>query len=135
MLVGISYLFTDGGINGAISSFLGGAQAIVNYFFSSRGKKLPKWLIIAYALMFVGLNLAVIESPIGLLALFASLCFVGSISAKNGKGYRFWQMINNLLWISYDFLTKSYGPLAIHSVLFGFILIGMLLNDYKIKRK
>jgi len=133
MFVGVSYLFTSAGINGLVSSFIGGLQAIINYFFNSNNKKIPKWLILAYVLMFLTLNLAVINSPIGLLAVFASLCFVGSISAKNGKGYRLWQIANSSLWISYDILSHSYGPLVTHSVLFGFTVVGMLINDYKIK--
>lgn len=135
MFVGLSYLFTSAGINGSVSSFIGGLQAIINYFFNKKGKKIPKWLILVYALMFLVLNLAVINSPIGILALLASLCFVGSISAKDGKGYRLWQIINSSLWITYDLLSHSYGPLVTHLVLFGFTVIGMLINDYKIKRK
>lgn len=133
MFVGVSYLFTSAGINGSVSSFIGGLQAIINYFFNSNNKKIPKWLILVYVLMFLALNLAVINSPTGLLALFASLCFVGSISAKNGKGYRLWQIVNSSLWISYDILSCSYGPLVTHSVLFGFTVVGMLINDYKVK--
>lgn len=133
MFVGISYLFTSAGINGSVSSFIGGLQAIINYFFNRNNKKIPKWLILVYVLIFLALNLAVINSPIGLLALFASLCFVGSISAKDGKGYRLWQIINSSLWISYDIFSCSYGPLVTHSVLFGFTVFGMLINDYKVK--
>ena len=133
MFVGVSYLFTSAGINGSVSSFIGGLQAIINYFFNRNNKKIPKWLILVYVLIFLALNLAVINSPIGLLALFASLCFVGSISAENGKGYRLWQIVNSSLWISYDILSCSYGPLVTHSVLFGFTIVGMLINDYKVK--
>jgi len=133
MFVGVSYLFTSAGINGSVSSFIGGLQAIINYFFNSNNKKIPKWLVLVYVLMFLALNLAVINSPTGLLALFASLCFVGSISAKNGKGYRLWQIVNSSLWISYDILSCSYGPLVTPSVLFGFTVVGLLINDYKVK--
>jgi len=135
VLVGISYLFTTAGINGAVSAFTGGLQAIINYFFNSKNKKIPTWLTTVYALMFLILNIAVTRSPIGILALLAALCFVGSISAKNGKGYRIWQILNSSLWISYDILSHSYGPLATHLVLFGFTIAGMLINDYKFKTK
>lgn len=135
MLVGTSYLFTSLGMNGAVSSFIGGAQAIVNYFFNAKKKPIPVWLIVVYALAFLLLNLAVLNSPVGILALLASLCFVGCISAKDGKGYRMWQIINSLLWICYDLLSKSYGPLTTHSVLFLFTVVGILINDLKGKGK
>lgn len=134
ILVGTSYLLTPLGINGAVSSYIGAAQAIINYIFNSKNRTLPIWLILIYVFLFVCINLAVINSPIGILALFASLCFIGSISAKNGKSYRIWQIINNSLWIFYDFLSHSYGPLATHSVLLLFTLIGVWINDLKIKQ-
>lgn len=131
VLVGASYLFTDLGINGAVSSFIGGGQAITSYFFSVKKKPLPVWLIVVYALLFLGVNLAALESPVGILAVLASLCFVGCVSAKNGKVFRFWQVLNNVLWIGYDILTCSYGPLATHCVLLAFTLLGAFINDRK----
>lgn len=131
VLVGASYLFTSLGINGAVSSFIGGGQAITSYFFSAKKKPLPVWLIVVYALLFLGINLATIESSIGILAILASLCFVGCVSAKSGKVYRVWQALNNVLWIGYDILSCSYGPLATHSVLLVFTLLGSFINDRK----
>ena len=88
VLVGTSYLFTPTGINGAVSSYIGGVQAFINYFYNVKKKKIPVWLILFYVMLFVCMNLAVINSPIGILALCASLCFVGIISSKDGKGFR-----------------------------------------------
>lgn len=133
MLIGSSYLFTDLGLNGAVSSFIGGGQAITNYIFSAKKKPIPLWLVAVYVLLFLSINLAALNSPIGILALLASLCFVGCVSAKSGKVYRVWQTINSSLWIVYDFLSASYGPLVTHSVLLLFTLLGTFLNDRKAK--
>lgn len=135
VLVGASYLFTPLGINGAVSSFVGAAQTIINYAFNAKNKKIPLWLTLIYVLLFLCLNIAVLNSPVGILALLASLCFVGSICAKDGKGYRMWQIINSSLWISYDFLSRSYGPLVTHFVLFCFTVIGILINDCRKKEQ
>ena len=131
ILIGTSYLFTPAGINGAVSSFIGCSQAVINYFYNIRNKKIPIWVIVLYAILFAGMNLAVINSPVGLLALFASLCFVGMVSAKNGKGFRLWQLLNCSLWVTYDFLSHSYGPLSTHLILFGFTVFGIIINDLK----
>ena len=131
VLTGTGYLFEAAGLNGAVSAYIGGAQAIINYFFNAKKKPIPVWLTLVYAGLFLFMNLAVLDSPVGILALLASLCFVGCVSAKSGKGYRVWQMLNSLLWISYDLLSHSYGPLVTHSVLFLFTLFGALINDYK----
>lgn len=132
-LVATSYLFTNDGVNGAVSSYLGSIQAIVNFCFTSKNKPIPIWLLCVYALSFIVVNLAVLESPIGILALAATLCFVGCVSSKTGAGYRIWQTANNLLWIVYDILSHSYGPLVTHTVLCLFTVAGILLNDRKRK--
>lgn len=135
ILIGTSYLFADSGMNGVVSSYVGAVQTFINYFYNKKQKKIPVWLILAYVLAFLCMNLTVLESAIGILALLASLCFVGCISAKDGKGYRFWQIINSLLWISYDILSKSYGPLVTHGILFVFTIVGVLINDYRTSEK
>ncbi|MBR5442465.1 MAG: hypothetical protein IKV44_05890, partial [Clostridia bacterium] len=50
----ISYLIGGQGINGAASCFVGAAQSIINYFFDSKNKPLPKWLVAIYGLSFIG---------------------------------------------------------------------------------
>ena len=134
VLIGTSYLFADSGINGAVSCYVGAGQTFINYFYNEKSKKIPIWLITIYVIIFIFMNITVLESAIGILALLASLCFVGCISAKNGKEYRLWQIINSSLWISYDVLSKSYGPLITHGILFGFTIIGMLINDFSLKK-
>ena len=126
-----SYLFTAEGMNGAVSSYIGSIQALINLFYAQKEKKIPVWLLILYALSFIVANLAVLSDPVGYVALLATLCFVGCVSAKTGKGYRIWQTANNLLWILYDILSHSYGPLVTHTVLCLFTVAGILLNDGK----
>ncbi len=135
LLVATSYLFTDNGVNGAISSYIGSAQALINIFFAKRNKKIPVWLLVVYALSFIVANFAVLSDAIGIVALMATLCFVGCVSSKTGTGYRIWQTANNLLWILYDILSASYGPLVTHSVLCLFTLAGILWNDLRKKER
>lgn len=131
VLVALSYVFAIDGINGAVSSFIGATQAIVNYIFNAKKKPVPIWLIVIYALSFIVVNLAVLKSAVGILAIMATLCFVGCVLAKSGKVYRIWGATNCALWIIYDILTKSYAPLVTHSVLCSFTIIGILINDFK----
>ena len=132
ILVAVSYLFGGSGINGAASCFLGGAQAIINYFFDSKNKPLPKWLVAIYALSFIVLNLAVGGfSAIGILAIVASLTFIMCIGQKSGAKYRFWTIVNNVLWCLYDIFSKSFGALATHIPLMIFTIVGMIIHDKK----
>lgn len=132
VLVATSYLVGGSGINGAASCYLGGAQAIINYFFESKNKPLPKWLVAIYALSFIAVNIAVGGfSASGILAIAACLVFIMCIGQKNGAKYRFWTILNNFLWIIYDLITKSYGALTSHVPLLIFTVTGMIIHDRK----
>lgn len=133
LLVATSYLFTDNGVNGAISSYIGSAQALINIFYAKKNQKIPVWLLVVYALSFIVANVAVLSDAVGIVALLATLCFVGCVSSQTGTGYRIWQTANNLLWILYDILSASYGPLVTHCVMCLFTVIGILWNDLRKK--
>ncbi len=132
-LVATSYLFVENGLNGAVSSYIGSIQAFINLFYAKKNKKIPVWLLVIYALSFIVANVAVLSDSVGIIALLATLCFVGCVSSKTGTGYRIWQTANNLLWILYDILSQSYGPLVTHTVLCLFTVAGILWNDLRKK--
>lgn len=135
--IAVSYLLAGEGINGAASCFIGAAQSVINYFFDSKGKPLPKWLIGIYMAAFVVVNLAVSFSsgfnPLCLLAIVASLTFVMMIDQDNGAKYRFWVICNSVLWCVYDVLSKSPSNFATHVCLLAFTVVGMIIHDRKTK--
>ncbi len=135
--IAVSYLLAGEGINGAASCFIGAAQSVINYFFDSKGKPLPKWLIGIYMAAFVVVNLVVSFStgfnPLCLLAIVASLTFVMMIDQDNGAKYRFWVICNSVLWCIYDILSKSPSNFATHVCLLTFTLVGMIIHDRKKK--
>lgn len=132
ILVATSYLVGGSGFNGAASCYIGGIQAIINYFFDSKNKPLPKWLVAIYALAFVVCNLVVGGfKPLVILAIVASLTFVMCIGQTSGAKYRFWTIINIGLWCLYDIFSKSYSALITHGVLLVFTIIGMIVHDKK----
>lgn len=137
--IAIGYLVGGQGLNGAASCFIGAAQSVINYFFDSKGKPLPKWLIGIYMAAFVLVNLAVGMSggfdPLCLLAIVASLTFVMMIDQDNGAKYRFWVICNSVLWCLYDILSKSIPSLVTHVSLLIFTVIGMIIHDVKKKKE
>lgn len=134
VLVATSYLVGGSGFNGAASCYIGGIQAIINYFFDSKNKPLPKWLIALYCLAFIVCNLLVGGvQPLVILAIVASLTFVMCIGQSSGAKYRFWTIINIGLWCLYDILSESYSALITHVVLLVFTIVGMIAHDRKKK--
>ena len=131
-LVATSYLLT-GAYNGAASCFVGAAQSIINYFFDKKNKKLPIWLIVIYALAFIGVNLWVFKQIFDLVAMIASLTFIMCVGQKSGRKYRVWTFINTALWITYDLLMGSYGPLVTHLILLGTVISGFIMHDIRKK--
>ena len=127
-LVATSYVLT-GAFTGAASCFVGSVQTIINYFFDRKNKQLPKWLLAAYALSFIVVNLLVFNRLTDLIALLGTLVFIAAISQKNGKQYRLWILINTLLWITYDLVSLSFGPLSTHLIQLTTIVVGMVVHD------
>lgn len=132
VLVATSYLVGGSGINGAASCYVGSIQAIINYFFDSRCKARPKWLIAMYAISFIGVNLAVGGiKPLTFLAITACMVFILSIGQKNGARYRRCTILNNFIWCVYAVLSGSYGALATHIPIIIFSVTGMIIHDRK----
>ena len=134
ILVATSYLLT-GESNGAVSCFIGGAQTIINYFFDRKNKSLPIWLIVIYALAFILMNMLVFEVLEDLVAMLASLSFILCIGQKNGMKYRLCTALNSSLWITYDLISRAYGPLLTHGILFGTVIFGIIIHDIRKKEE
>ncbi len=130
ILIATSYLLT-GAFNGAASCFVGGAQAIINFFFDKKEKKLPVWLIVIYALAFIIVNLFAFSVPTDLIAMIASLTFIMCIGQKTGTKYRVWTFINTALWLVYDVINFAWGPVLTHSILLTTVISGIVIHDIK----
>lgn len=131
-LIGIAYLI-NGGINGAVSSFLGAIVTIINYLFTRGGKKIPVWLSICYAIIFTVVNIVVANglSLPSILVIITAYAYIMCIAQENGKMYRVWATLNVVVWCAYDLAGALYAPLMQHSVQLVITLIGMIIHDRK----
>ena len=137
VLVATSYLIDGKGINGAAACYLGAIMSIINYFFDSRQKQVPKWLLAVYALCMICVNLWVAGglSPLVVLVITATLIFIMCIGQPNGAKYRFWTVINILLWCIYDVVAPAFPSLVTHVSVLIFTLVGMIIYDRKKEQK
>ena len=70
-------------------------------------------------------------SALGTLVIVASLTFVMCIGQKSGAKYRFWTIVNMVLWCTYDVLAPAYSALATHIPQLLFTVAGMIIHDRK----
>jgi hypothetical protein len=132
VFVAVGYLVGGDGINGAISCFIGAAQAFINYFFERKNKSVPIWLIVIYCVAFAAFNLACGFSIPCLVAILASMTFVMCIGQKSGAKYRFWTIFNIVLWCLFDVLSHAYPALLMtHIPQLLFTVLGILIYDRK----
>lgn len=143
-LVATSYLIDGAGLNGAAACYLGALMTIINYFFESKKMPIPKWLVAVYAVAFVAVNLWVIGGVSTLvenfgtraffppvIAIIACLIFILCIGQENGAKYRFWTIVNMLLWCTYDIVSMAYPGLLTHGIQLVFLAVGMIIHDRK----
>ncbi len=138
--VSISYLLDGSGLNGAASCLLGATQSIINFFFDKNNKKVPRTLVCIYALSFIAVNVIVSYDglftsvktlALCLLAICGCLAFVMCIGQKNGAKYRFWTIVNMVMWCVYDIVCGAYSVLITHVIQLLFAVAGMIIHDRK----
>ena len=115
-LVCTNYLITKS-YSGSAICFIAVIQLIVNFSFTSRDKRIPKWIIAINAVTFLAINLLTFRVYYDIFSLIASLLFVFSVSQSSAKYYRILTITNALVWIAYDTLAKSYANLITHIIL------------------
>lgn len=132
VLYATSYVVNGSGVNGAASCYLGGALAIVSYFFDAKDRKAPKWLPPVYAALFVAVNVVFgTDVLLTVIAILATMCFVMSIGQPNGAKYRFWTTANLVLWVTYDIVSGTYSTLYAHIIQLTCTILGMVIYDRK----
>ncbi|MBR3934567.1 MAG: YgjV family protein [Clostridia bacterium] len=133
LLVGANYHLKSG-ISGAAICYVACFQVLINYIFDSKGKKVPMWLIIIHAVVFVTLNILTFRVWYDILALIAAMLFVLSVAQNSSKHYRLLYFTNSAVWIFYDILSGVYENLATHAVLTVATFVAIILRDKKIKK-
>lgn len=130
--------FIDNGASyaGGIACGIGAVTTLINAVIQAKGKKIPKWLVGAYAVIYAVPQLWVYFGNTAvwqtLIALVASVSFTLCINAENGRFYRIFTIVNMILWCSYDALVPNWDVLLFtHLPLLVFTFVGMLIHDRK----
>lgn len=130
VFIALSYMLT-GAYTGAATCSIGALQTLINFLLERKGKPIPKWLIMIYAIIFTIVNIALLKRVTDIITLLAALIFVLGICVSNGRTYRLLALINCILWITYDIATLSFGPLSTHIIQLLTTIFGILMHDIK----
>lgn len=129
---GLGYIFNSAGINGALSCALGSVIALVNYYFRINNKPIPRTAIALYYIGFFVINIIGKNTLVlTVIAILATFSYVVNLSQKDGKGFRFWKIGNNLLWLLYDIASRTYNQVALHGSILIFTIVSSLYFDRK----
>ena len=115
-MASVSYLLA-GSFNGAAIGLTACLQGLINYCFTSRDKRVPRWLILIHWISFLTVNLLTFAYWYDVFALVAATMFVLCVAQQESKRYRLFAVANSVAWITYDVLAKAYGNLFTHVTL------------------
>lgn len=131
VLIAASYLIV-GGFSGAAICFTASVQLMINFYYASKSKQLPKVWLILHLAAFAAVNLLTFHAWYDVLSLAAAMLFVLSVSRSDAKYYRLIYIPNLIIWIIYDLCAVAYGNLATHIIVLASVLIAAFIRD---KRK
>ena len=131
---GTNYLLL-GAISGAVICFVEGIETIINTIFEHKNKTIPKWLLVIYLLIALGIGVYTYTSIIDLFAILGGILYVLLITVKKESSIRKITFILMIIWITYDFIVKSYVAGINDTIILISTMIGIYRFDIKKGKK
>lgn len=120
-----------GAYTGAMICFIGGAQTLINNFFDSKNRNIPKFLLVIY--MFISVSLGVISysSLIDVMPIICSVIYIILITIKKESNIRKLTLLDMIIWTIYDFIVMAYSAAIFDFSIVISTVIGMYRYDFK----
>ena len=119
------------GYSGAIICIFAIIQTVINNFFERKEEKVPKYVVGIYIIISIICGLITYKKLIDILPVICSILYTMSILQSKEKNIRKLSLINILLWIVYDIISKAYTAAISDISMTISILIGMYRYDYR----
>lgn len=120
-------------VNGQISAcglyFVASAQAIVFLWYRFFKKEPPKYFTGVFAAMFLLVSVLGYQTPLDIIAMLAAVTCALALAQKSSTMYRVFMVINGVLWLVFDILTKTYNMLPAHIITAAAAIFGILKVD------
>lgn len=115
--------------------FVAAAQCAVFLGYRFLKKEPPKYFTGVFAAMFILVSVLAFKKPLDILAMLAAVTCALALSQKTSTGYRVIMVINGVLWLVFDILSKTYDMLPAHIITAAVALIGIARLDLGIGTK
>ncbi len=119
------------GYSGAIICIFAIIQTVINNFFERKEEKVPKYVVGIYIIISIICGLITYKKLIDILSVICSILYTMSILQSKEKNIRKLSLINILLWIVYDIISKAYTAAISDISMTISTLIGMYRYDYR----
>ncbi len=128
----LSYILLDG-LSGCGIYLVALGQSIVYFLFRIKNKKSPLWIAVIFIALFLVCSLATYQSLRDLISALAAMTCALSLIQEKASGYRFFMLLNGIIWMVYDINVSAYTMIISHIVTALSAGIGIIRLD--IKRK
>lgn len=103
----ISFYFLKA-YSGVITCLIMAIETIINYQFDKKEKTIPKWLIITFLIVSVGISSLFYKSWVDLFSILSCVPFVFMLIQKEEKNVRLFTFIFLLFYTTFDILVGAY---------------------------
>ena len=93
---------------GALVCFVAVIQTIINYIYTTKNKKLPKFFIIIYVIVSLCVGIFSYKELMDLLTFFCAMLYIASICQTKEKNIRIISFLNFVFWIIYNLYHRAY---------------------------
>jgi hypothetical protein len=131
LLVSANFFLLGGG-SGALVSLLGVACSLVIYFYESKNRKIPVWIIVGFIIAYFACavyNIIVTKDFMEIVPALGATFFVISLAQKEARNFRKWSALNPVCWMPYDLYMASYVMSLVHLGIFVSAVVGMIRLD------
>jgi hypothetical protein len=107
----VAYWFL-GAYNGLALDAIGVVATIFGLVLARKNKMLPKWSLVAFAILSIAIWAIFYTSPIDLAVLVAQIIYFGALAFKKPNLVRVMMMLNMLCWLVYNASVGAYANVA-----------------------
>ena len=132
--VAVSFLLKEG-YSAAGMNCVAVLYTVIAFIYSKRDEKIPLWQLLSFGTVFVGWGAVTFSDWRDLLPIACSVLFILAVMQKEPARYRFFKVLNSLIYVIYDVAILLYSMVPTHAFLVVMGVAAIIQLDILPKRK